>query len=385
MDRGFALEGGGVRLKLYGMWPNLVRTPTLPPEGIVAPLCLWSGKLEDLDNRTVEGRIVVAPFGADRWLDLFQLGAEAVIFLAPESPVQSASASFLDVPADLPRFYADSDVVPRLVDLARKSQQVRLTGRMNLAPVIGTTLIGVIPGHSDLQPAALVAPFDAVSPVPALSPGAGQSCSAAALLELASELVRRPPGRTVLLIFTSGHYQNMSGMRHLVKDLQDPDADFAFGLADLLSPGESGANPAGVAQSVVFFSLDLSARSRLLSVIPARVPYRRRSLAPPFTDALFSRIRAFEDEHRGGRRVVGNGLRRDGDRLGLSGVPITLPIAAAPAALAGFPAVSLPQRTTVDGIWIHRWIFLEMWTWAPWRSRLSSSLKCSRICLEIPT
>ena len=34
MDEGFWLECAGERLELFGVWPNLVRTPTLPAEGV---------------------------------------------------------------------------------------------------------------------------------------------------------------------------------------------------------------------------------------------------------------------------------------------------------------------------------------------------------------
>ena len=62
--------------------------------------------------------------------------------------------------------------------------------------------------------------YDAMSPVPALAPGAEQAGSAAALLELARVLARQPPQRTICLVLTAGHFQNLAGMRHLVPLVQ---------------------------------------------------------------------------------------------------------------------------------------------------------------------
>ena len=50
IDEGFWLECAGERLELFGVWPNLVRTPTLPAEGIEGQL-VYGG-----DGSRLEGR-----------------------------------------------------------------------------------------------------------------------------------------------------------------------------------------------------------------------------------------------------------------------------------------------------------------------------------------
>ncbi|NQT86814.1 M28 family peptidase, partial [bacterium] len=83
-----------------------------------------------------------------------------------------------------------------------------------------------LPGTEDLDDViVLSAYYDSMSVVPALSPGAEQACSMAALLELARVLEAHPLKRRVVFLATAGHGQAMSGMRSFVRRhiLPDPD------------------------------------------------------------------------------------------------------------------------------------------------------------------
>ena len=201
------------------MWPNLARTPTLPPGGLEGEL-VDGGDGRGLEGQPVAGRIVLLDYDSGRaWVDAFHLGAAAVVFLeSPEAAHRKeAELKFLDVPADLPRLYARAPEVNRLRRLAREGVRVRLSGRMVWRRAEGRNLVAVIEGRDpDLRREAilLTAYYDAVSPVPALTPGAEQASGAAALLELARGLAAQPPARTVVLLWTAGHFQNLAGMRH---------------------------------------------------------------------------------------------------------------------------------------------------------------------------
>ena len=200
------------------MWPNLARTPTLPAGGLEGPL-IDGGAGPALEGQPVAGRIVLLDYDSGRaWVDAFDLGAAAVVLLeSAGAHRKEAELKFLDVPADLPRLYAQAPEAGRLRQLAREGARVRLSGRMTWRQATGRNLVAVVEGRDPAlrgEAVLLTAYYDAVSPVPALAPGAEQASGAAALLELARRLAAQPPARTVVLLWTAGHFQNLAGMRH---------------------------------------------------------------------------------------------------------------------------------------------------------------------------
>ena len=339
IDEGFWLECAGERLELFGVWPNLVRTPTLPTEGIEGPL-VYGGD-GSRTRRAAGGR-------ADRLARLclghslggcVSLGGRGRGVLGiGRAHRKEAELKFLDVPADLPRLYARKDVAERLRVLARSRAQVRLWGRMTWREVAAQNLVAVIPGRDATlgeEVVFLAAHYDAVSPVPALAPGAEQAASAAALLELARGFAERPPKRTVALLWTAGHFQNMAGMRH-----------FAPLLLAAAGQREGGVEETALLRRLsgletrFLVGLDLSSHSPRLGAFRPREPYRVSLLAPPITERLLRLVTAYEDSALGGERVLVNGLKQDFARQGLGGMGLTVPLDAAVAALAGCPALA---------------------------------------------
>jgi hypothetical protein len=80
---------GGPSVRLHGLWPNLVRTSTLPDGGIDGRL-IWGGKgeFEDLDGQDVAGSVVLLDFNSgNNWLNTAYLGAVAVVFIDRKSVV----------------------------------------------------------------------------------------------------------------------------------------------------------------------------------------------------------------------------------------------------------------------------------------------------------
>ena len=339
LDEGFWLECEGERLELFGVWPNLVRTPTLPAEGIEGEL-VYGGDGSRLEGQPVAGRIVLLDYASGTvWVDAFHLGAAAVVFLeSAGAHRKEAEQKFLDVPADLPRLYARKDVAERLRVLEKSRAQVRLQGRMTWREVTAENLIAVIPGRDvklEEEVVFLAAHYDAMSPVPALAPGAEQAASAAALLELARELAERPPKRTVALLWTAGHFQNMAGMRH-----------FAPLLLAAAGQREGGVEETALLRRLsaletrFLVGLDLSSHSPRLGAFRPKAPYRVSLLAPPITERLLKLVMAYEDSALGGKPMLVNGLRQDFARQGLGGLGLTVPLDAAVAALAGCPALA---------------------------------------------
>ena len=88
IDKGASLEflADGTMLPLWSLWPNLVRTSTVPAAGVEAELIYGGqGRYEDLEGQHVEGRIVLMEFNsAHRWRTPAALGARAVVFLEPD-------------------------------------------------------------------------------------------------------------------------------------------------------------------------------------------------------------------------------------------------------------------------------------------------------------
>ena len=221
-----------------------------------------------------QGSIVLLDFNCNtKWINAAMLGASAVVFIEPEDTIRGeAEAKFLTIPAAIPRFWIskkDADylfkeylsikhtvkvgdtlesiasqysVLPENVkryeynkdaialslpagsivyipDFGAKSNiKVQLTGMMTWERRLGQNITGVLPGTDpDLKNELVViqAYFDSMSIVPANAPGADPTCGIAAMLELARVLSMEEnrPGRSVMFLATSGHFQGLAGMR----------------------------------------------------------------------------------------------------------------------------------------------------------------------------
>ena len=134
IDEGFWLECAGERLELFGVWPNLVRTPTLPTEGIEGQL-VYGGDGSRLEEQPLAGRIVLLDYvSGTAWVDAFHLGAAAVVFLeSAGAHRKEAEQKFLDVPADLPRLYARKDVAETVAGAGKVADAGALTGTDGVA------------------------------------------------------------------------------------------------------------------------------------------------------------------------------------------------------------------------------------------------------------
>ncbi|MCY4603754.1 MAG: hypothetical protein OXE49_05925, partial [Gemmatimonadetes bacterium] len=75
------LTESGERYGLYGLWPNLVRTPTLPKyEGEM--IYGGDGEWKDYAGLELDGRVVLIEFNSwSHWLQAASLGARAIVFI----------------------------------------------------------------------------------------------------------------------------------------------------------------------------------------------------------------------------------------------------------------------------------------------------------------
>ncbi len=209
----------GRAVKVYPLWPNGARLCTTPAEGIEGALVhIGSGHERDIPATRLKGAVVTMDYNSyDRWKLAFELGARAVLFLPPTDTTWVHShGKFADIAFNAPRFYVDDGESARaLLDL-KNGQTVRVVSRMawEARPVRSLiwTLPGSDPGLAD-QVVIFTARYDAAGVVPQLAHGAEQAISAAALCELASDLARDPPKRTVVLIFGGADTFNHASLR----------------------------------------------------------------------------------------------------------------------------------------------------------------------------
>jgi len=256
VDKGGTLEADGLgrKVDLFCLWPNEVRTSTLPPnftgtliDGRKAQFADFNGKRLTRTVKTDDGEEEVADAialldfdcGQD-WLNAAMLGAKAVVFF--DSTAQGAEGTvtrgeaeqkFLGVPANIPRFWVSpADGRMLRAALAKRSKAgipVRMQARMDWQRVTTRNIMGVIPGtlppgkpsekvdYERQRIIVLSAFYDTMSIVPRIAPGAENACGLSALLQTARVLKKFPPRHTVVFLATSSHYHCMWGVQHFLR------------------------------------------------------------------------------------------------------------------------------------------------------------------------
>lgn len=228
MDRGASLEAAGRKYTIHSVWPNLVRTSQLPPEGLTGQL-IYAGRgdLASFNGKQVEGSIVLMDFNSGtEWMNAPRLGAKAVVFIEPTQTMRGeAEAKFISIPVTIPRFYIKRSDAAALQALAlgRKAPQATLHADMKWERVKARNFIGILPGQSkdpDIAKQIIVVQgyYDGISVVPALAPSAEGAGSMAGLLQTARTFKKLGNQRTMWFVATTGHYQGLQGIRELVNN-----------------------------------------------------------------------------------------------------------------------------------------------------------------------
>ncbi len=225
LDRGCTLEVAGRKFEIGALWPNLVRTCQVPPEGLEGPLIyVGQGRLSDFDGKVVENAIVLMDFNSgQRWLNAPLIGAAAVIFLEPATTTRGeAEVKFLRCPVNVPRFYIRGEAAAQVLALAIEREGVRARIKTDVEWVNkrNRNIIGILPGSDpNLSKEAVIisAYYDSTSVVPRWSPGAENAVGIATLLELARVFKEIRPARSVIFLATSGHFEALAGAREFVR------------------------------------------------------------------------------------------------------------------------------------------------------------------------
>ena len=132
IDRGGSLEveETGEVFTIHGLWPNLVKTTTLPRGGVSGHL-LWggTGDVAEFNGRDIEGAVVLMEFNSwNNWLNAAMLGAQQIVFIEPDSTFTAqAETKFLQVPNSVERFWIDKASGEKLKALLAQKDEVNVT------------------------------------------------------------------------------------------------------------------------------------------------------------------------------------------------------------------------------------------------------------------
>ncbi|MBM4083703.1 MAG: M28 family peptidase, partial [Planctomycetes bacterium] len=220
-------------MPLYCLWPNKVQTSTLPKDGLTGHL-VYGGKGEFIDftGQEIMGSIVLLDFdSADNYVNARMLGAQAIIFFDNGGiTMGQAYDKFMEVPADVPRFWINKSEAQRLLPLAKKNRRVTLNARMDWVDAETWNVYALLEGSDEKMPVpgdkpkrwkdniiVVSAYYDSMSVVPSLAPGADSASGITALLEVARVLKHEyPPKASFVFLATSGHFEGLRGMSDFV-------------------------------------------------------------------------------------------------------------------------------------------------------------------------
>lgn len=236
----------GREYALHPLWPNWTRTCTTT--GILSGPLVYAGggKLKNYRGLPMSGADFaggvkpIVMLDGDKGLDWFSaamLGAQAIIFCESEATTRVEMENKVSLlPANIPRFYCEEQTAERLKRLAGEMQQkrdaeedaekkaalaglprVELRCRVDWEERKTRNIVALLEGTDPARRQAVMfqAFYDSAGTVPDVSYGAESACGAAALLETARELSRRPPAQSAAFAFLSGHFESMQGAKSL--------------------------------------------------------------------------------------------------------------------------------------------------------------------------
>jgi len=211
---------------------NALSPQSTPAAGIQGPLYyVGAGKLQDFNSIKVEGSIILMELDSGKnWLNAPMLGAKGLIYVdrGPTSKWFFEDKREL-TSLEFPRFWMPLSQARSLFGSFETAADGLIASRVLLSSsggwrrVQGENIYALIEGKSpELKEQLLVveAFYDSTGLIPGMSPGADEASSIFSLLDLARRLRDNPPGRSVLLLATSGHAQTLAGMREFIWPLR---------------------------------------------------------------------------------------------------------------------------------------------------------------------
>lgn len=225
---GSKLSIGNTSLPIHPLYYNAITPQNLPPEGVQGDLIyVGKGELGDFNGLEVVGSIVLMDFDSGRnWLNAASLGAKALIYVGSDGATRPQFLDKIELsPIQFPCFWVNETELAGFlpVQLSPKrqplAQAVTLTSSIQWERGAGRNLYALFPGTDSTKKNQLLiveAFYDSSVFIPGSSPGADEALSIASLLDLADFLHHNPPQRPFLLVATSGHSQELAGMREMI-------------------------------------------------------------------------------------------------------------------------------------------------------------------------
>ena len=223
---GAQLTVGNITCPLAPFIYNAI-TPQATDGEISAPLYyVGSGSLQELSGKNLQDSIVLMDFDSGRnWQLAASIGAKALIFLSSGDHERVFYTEKQELtPLQFPSFWmthssAEEIFGPLVVRDSPLNTQVQLSSKARWENHAVKNIYTLIEGKDpQLKKELLVleAFFDTEEFVAGNAPGADAATSIATLLEIARFLTNNAPGRSVLLLATSGQAQALAGMREAV-------------------------------------------------------------------------------------------------------------------------------------------------------------------------
>ncbi len=216
----------GREREILPIWPNLVRCPKTPPEGLTGKLIYaGNGELRSFNGLEVIDSIVMVDFNCgNRWFNAPLLGAQAVLFIEPSATLRGeAEEKFLSMPVNIPRFWVPKETADYLLARLAVNPDTQVTVKcdMEWKKVTAKNITGRIQGTDprlSKQQVVLQAYYDAISITPTRAPGAENASSIAALFQLIKAFKQHPPKRSVVFLATAGHFEGLAGAKNFVRE-----------------------------------------------------------------------------------------------------------------------------------------------------------------------
>lgn len=202
---------------VYPVWPDVIRTKKTPKEGINGKLILCkNAEFEDLPAKSLKGQIAVIEMSRLRnWKRPFELGAKAMLLLGSPDDEAVLQEEF---PFYRPRYYVPEG---KIADAIRRGEvsEVNLKCDASWVDTKGRNILALVKGTEppeEADPIVIVAPYDSMSLIMNMAPGADNAVDAAFLLNILRHFAELPPKRSVLFAFIDATAINHLGMRHFL-------------------------------------------------------------------------------------------------------------------------------------------------------------------------
>lgn len=218
IDEGASLKIAELTVPLACFWPNLVRTPVTPPEGLEGKLFYGrKGYPEDFRGIDLSQCIVILDFDCgDHYILARSLGARAILFIEPDTADRSHAVSkVMDSPVSIPRYWLSKQAWQAIQPAVEQGSSARVHAKMTWKRVTARNIFARLPGRDPKfanEPIVLMSSYDASSVVPAIAPGADQACSISTLLWLAKHFSRNPSLRPIWFVALDAHALSNGGM-----------------------------------------------------------------------------------------------------------------------------------------------------------------------------